>query len=71
MAIEGRVDPPLGPGVQYECQDYESFQEAEARIEYFIEAVYNCKRLHSGLGYKAPAEFAAHCNKPTELVLSF
>lgn len=38
-------------------QDYESFLEADARIEHFIEAVYNKKRLHSALGYKPPAEF--------------
>ncbi len=38
-------------------QDYQSFLEAEARIEHFIEAVYNEKRLHSSLGYMPPVEF--------------
>lgn len=38
-------------------QDYESFLEADARIEHFIEAVYNRKRLHSSLGYVPPVEF--------------
>lgn len=38
-------------------QDYESFLEAEARIEHFIETVYNCKRLHSALDYRPPVEF--------------
>jgi transposase InsO family protein len=37
--------------------DYQSFAEAEAHLGQFIEAVYNVKRLHSGLGYRPPAEF--------------
>jgi putative transposase len=41
--------------------DYQTFHEAEARLETFIEAVYNRKRLHSSLGYLPPDEFeAAH-----------
>lgn len=41
--------------------DYQTFQEAEAQLETFIEEVYNCKRLHSSLGYRSPHEFeAAH-----------
>lgn len=38
-------------------QDYASYLEADARIEHFIEAVYNRKRLHSSLGYLPPEEF--------------
>jgi transposase InsO family protein len=41
--------------------DYRTFAEAEANIGRFIGDVYNTKRLHSGLGYRPPAEFeAAH-----------
>lgn len=38
---------------------YQSFQEAAANLEHFIEEVYNHKRLHSSLGYRPPAEFEA------------
>ncbi len=37
--------------------DYQSFAEADAHLEQFIEIVYNQKRLHSSLGYRPPAEF--------------
>lgn len=37
--------------------DYETFEEAKANIENFIEVVYQRKRLHSSLGYLPPAEF--------------
>lgn len=39
--------------------DYRDFAEAEARLAYFIDDVYNTKRLHSRLGYRPPAEFEA------------
>lgn len=38
-------------------KEYESFADAEANLEEFIEQVYNTKRLHSSLGYVPPAEF--------------
>lgn len=40
-------------------KEYESFADAEANLEVFIEQVYNTKRLHSSLGYLPPAEFEA------------
>ena len=39
--------------------DYQSFAEAEANLERFIDEVYNHKRLHSSLGYRPPSEFEA------------
>ena len=40
-------------------KEYDSFADAEANLEEFIEQVYNTKRLHSSLGYVPPAEFEA------------
>ncbi len=37
--------------------EYLDFADARRRIGKFIESVYNQKRLHSALGYLAPAEF--------------
>ena len=39
--------------------DYDTFIEVLNSVEHFIESVYNCKRLHSALGYVPPAEFEA------------
>lgn len=36
---------------------YRDQEEARASIQHFIEEVYNCKRLHSSLGYWSPAAF--------------
>jgi putative transposase len=37
--------------------EYATFQEALKYIKYFIEEVYNKKRLHSALGYRSPEQF--------------
>ena len=38
-------------------KEYESFADAQANLQEFIERVYNTKRLHSSLGYLPPVEF--------------
>jgi len=42
---------------------YEKYTEVLERIPYFIEEVYNRKRLHSSLGYMSPEEFGNINNK--------
>jgi len=37
--------------------EYETFADVIERIPYFIEDVYNRKRLHSSLGYRPPEEY--------------
>ena len=38
-------------------EEYEDLAPARQRIGSFVENVYNCKRLHSALGYRPPVEF--------------
>lgn len=40
----------------YLCE-YETYQDVVIRLPYFIEEVYNQKRLHSSLGYRPPNEY--------------
>ena len=37
--------------------EYRTLDDVQRRIPYFIEDVYNRKRLHSSLGYRPPCEF--------------
>lgn len=49
--------------------EYQTVQDVVERIPFFIEQVYNKKRLHSALGYCPPEEFEAmHANNALVLV---
>ena len=51
--------------------DYETYDDVLSSIPYFIEEMYNKKRLHSSLGYMPPEEFEDKFkkNKSHQLVL--
>jgi putative transposase len=56
---------------EVELSEYSDFFDVEARVQTFIEAVYNKKRLHSSLGYLPPDEFEAnfYANQSREIML--
>jgi putative transposase len=37
--------------------EYRTMEDVQKRIPYFIEDVYNQKRLHSSIGYQPPCEY--------------
>lgn len=48
--------------------DYETYTDVIERVPYFIEEVYNKKRLHSALGYLPPNEFEQRMLEKTKTV---
>ncbi len=44
---------------EVELWEYRTMEDVQERIPYFIEDVYNQKRLHSSLDYRPPSEFEA------------
>jgi transposase InsO family protein len=40
-------------------KDYQTLEDVITRVPYFIQEVYNTKRLHSSIGYVPPEEFEA------------
>jgi transposase InsO family protein len=43
--------------------NYETYQDVLDRLPFFLEQVYNRKRLHSSIGYVPPVEFEANVSK--------
>jgi putative transposase len=48
---------------EVELWEYRTMEDVQERIPYFIEDVYNQKRLHSSLDYRPPCEFEAMAMK--------
>lgn len=53
-------------------KNYQTMADVKNNLPQFIDEIYNCKRLHSSLGYKTPEEFEAEvlnmnpANRPTQ-----
>jgi transposase InsO family protein len=39
------------------CREYKDYDDLSQHLEGFIDQYYNRQRLHSALGYRAPADF--------------
>jgi transposase InsO family protein len=50
--------------------DYRNLQEAAKSISFFLETIYNQKRLHSALGYISPVEYESLYLKPKAMYLN-
>ena len=48
-------------------KNYETLRDVLRHLPYFIEEVYNKKRLHSSLAYLTPLEFEARMDKMEEI----
>ena len=46
--------------------EYRSMEDVQKRIPYFIEDVYNQKRLHSAIGYCSPCEYEMSLESTTD-----
>lgn len=54
---------------EVDCTEYKDIEDLKGRIPYFIEKIYNEKRLHSALGYLPPAEYEGKRPKKTRVVM--
>lgn len=55
---------------EVDLSDYQDFHDAYQQIGRFLTDVYNCKRIHSSLGYLTPAEFEASLPKQQHVVVA-
>jgi putative transposase len=54
---------------EVDCSEYADLNDLQGRIPYFIEKIYNERRLHSALGYLPPAEYEEKTPKKHRVVM--